>query len=108
MSLILAAPFATVYPPLLEAAVQVFEAVILNVWPRIDYYRGDIIEGLSNCWREIIYESISPSHALARVRFNIERVVRLMTAYLKTQRNITDDYVMLIASDNRLKDLLIS
>lgn len=88
--------------------MQVFEAIVLNAWPRIDYYKGDILDGLLSCWCKIIDEGADPSHALARVRFNIEKVVRLMTAYLKTQRNIADDYRVLIASDARLKELLLT
>ena len=105
---VLEAPFASAYPPLLDAAVQVFEAIILNVWPRVDYHRGDILEGLLICWCKLLNESTSPSHASARVRFKIEKVVRLMTAYLKAQRNITDDYRTLIATDSRLEVLFIS
>lgn len=93
-------------PALLDAGLQVFEAVILNVWPRVEYHRGDILEGLLSCWCKILNEGISPSHTLARVRFNIEKVIRLMTVHLKAQRNITDEYRTLIATDSRLKDLL--
>ena len=88
--------------------MQVFKAVTLNVWPRVDYYRGDILKGLLNCWLKINSENATPSHALARVRSNIEKIVRLMTSYLKTQRDIGHDYRILIASDSRLKSLLIT
>lgn len=108
VSLILAAPFATAYPPLLEAVIRVMEAIVVNLWPRIDYYRGDILEGLIYCWCKILSEEATPSDALIRVRFAIEKVVKLMTAFLKTQRNTADDYQFLIAVDHRLRDLLIS
>lgn len=80
---------------------------MVNVWPRVDYYRGDILEGLISCWCKIISEGATPSDALIRVRFNIEKIVGLMTAFLKTQRNIGDDYQILLASDSRLLGLLI-
>lgn len=101
------APLATAYPPLLDAAVQVFETVILNAWPRVDYHRGQILEGLLSCWCNIMNESICPSDALGRVRFNIEKVVGLMTAYMKVQRHIMADYDALIAADSSLEGLLI-
>ena len=102
------APLATAYPPLLDAAVQVFEAVIVNVWPRVDDHKGQILEGLLSCWCNMLDESRCPSDALGRVRFNIEKVVKLMTACMKAQRHIMDDYHALIAADSRLEGLLIS
>jgi hypothetical protein len=83
------------------------EAVVVNVWPRVDYHRGDIFAGLISCWLKILGEEENPSDALIRVRCNIEKAVRLMTAYLKTQRNIADEYHALIAADGRLRGLLM-
>lgn len=108
-SLILTAPFATKYPPLLDATVRAVEAVVVNVWPRIDYYRMNILDGLVGCWCKILNEEVTSSNnVLIRVKSHIEKVVRLMTALLKTQRNIKDDYHHLIAIDGRLKDLLFT
>lgn len=87
--------------------VRVVEAIVVNLWPRLDYHRGDIFEGLITCWCKILSEEATPSDALIQVRFAIEKVVKLMTAYLKTQRNTANDYQMLIAVDHRLRDLLI-
>lgn len=106
VSQILAAPFATAYSPLIEAAVQALEAIVVNVWPRVDYYRGDIFKGLITCWCKIGNEEERPSEDLLRVGRNIEKVVRLMTAFLKTQRNIADEYHVLIATNSRLRALL--
>lgn len=87
--------------------MQVFEAVVVNVWPRVDYYRGDILEGLLSCWCMITSERATPSDALASVKSNIEKIVGLTTAYLKTKRNMINDYRKLIAADSRLGDVLI-
>ena len=106
ISQILAAPFATAYPPLIEVAVQALEAVMFNVWPRLDYYRGNIFAGLISCWCKILSDE-ETSEEISIVRGNIEEVVRLMTAFLKTQRNIADEYRVLIATDSRLQALLI-
>lgn len=63
--------------------------------------------GLLGCWCNMLNNSMCPSNGLAGVRFNIEKVVELMTEYAKPQRQIMDDYHSLIAADCRLQDLLI-
>jgi len=37
-------------PRLLLAATRALQALILNAWPRVHVYRGEIVKGLVQCW----------------------------------------------------------
>ncbi|RAL04172.1 tRNA adenylyltransferase [Aspergillus ibericus CBS 121593] len=43
-------PFGTAHPPLLLAGVAVTRAVILNAYPRIWAWRGEIVAAACKCW----------------------------------------------------------
>lgn len=108
LSQILSAPFATAYPPLLEASVHAMDAVIVHVWPRVAYHRGEILEGLIICWCRIQGEEEErQSTELLRIQTNIHRTVKLVTAILKPDVNVLEEYQTLIDADRRLQNLLI-
>ena len=102
----LAAPFATAYPPLLQVSVQAMEAVIVNDWPRISYYRGEILRGLTICWCRIKDKEII-SRELAEVQISVQRVSKLLTFVLREEIDVADEYRILIDSDDQLRDLLV-
>jgi hypothetical protein len=56
LSNILANPHGPAYCSLLLIAAQSMQTLILNSWPRIHRYRGDIIRGLSICWIRVCEE----------------------------------------------------
>ncbi|KAL4939303.1 hypothetical protein BDV06DRAFT_214427 [Aspergillus oleicola] len=43
-------PFGTAHPPLLLAALSAVRAVILNAYPRIWRWRGELLGALCSCW----------------------------------------------------------
>lgn len=106
---VLSAPFATAYPPLLEASVHAIDAVVVNVWPRVAFHRGEILEGLVVCWCRIQGEEErqSDEEQLQRIQTDIHRTVKLVTAILKTDMDVTEEYRTLIDADRRLQNLLI-
>lgn len=101
----LAAPFATAYAPLLQASVKALEAAILNDWPRISHHRGEILKGLTICWCRIL-EQETESKELNMVQESIKRMIQLLTAVMKTDVNVIEEYQILIDSDDRLRGLL--
>lgn len=106
MSGILTAPFATAYPPLLQAALHAIETIILVDWPRIAYHRGEILRGLTVCWCKVDEEK-SQAADLEEVQVKIRHCVNLLTVVLKRDVAVELDYKTLIESDNRLERLLV-
>lgn len=103
---ILAAPFATAYPPLLRASVKTAQTIIIADWPRIAYYRGEILKGLTICWCRIA-DKEAPSQELKEVRDSIERAMQSLTSVLRRNAKVIEEYQILIDSDSRLQDLLV-
>ncbi|KAL4950207.1 hypothetical protein BDW69DRAFT_197456 [Aspergillus filifer] len=46
-------PFGTVHPPLLLAALSAARAVILNAYPRIWRWRGELFGAICSCWLHV-------------------------------------------------------
>jgi len=101
----LADPFATAYPPLLQASVKSIRAIIVTAWPRVAYHRGDILQGLTICWCRI-EEQETESEELRIIKEDVKDTVRLLTVVLEMDVNVAEDYRQLIDSDNRLQGLL--
>lgn len=105
LSQVLSAPFAIAYPPLLKASVHAIDAVLINVWPRVAYHRGELLEGLLVCWCRIQGE-VTQSRELQRIQAGIQHTVTLFTAILRMDIKVTEEYQTLIDSDRRLQTLL--
>jgi tRNA nucleotidyltransferase (CCA-adding enzyme) len=56
LSNLLSDPFASASPSLLSTALTSYKAVISNGWPRIGYWRGDVLRGLCTLWVRILEE----------------------------------------------------
>ena len=94
------------YPPLLKASVHAIDAVVVNVWPRVAYHRGELLEGLLICWCRIQGE-VTQSKELQRIQAGIHHTVKLVTEILRVDINVAEEYQTLIDSDRRLQTLLI-
>ena len=82
------------------------EAVIVSVWPRVAYHRGEILEGLVICWCRIEADG-KHSKDLKKIQANIQNTIKLLTEILKRDIEIANEYQALINSDARLRDLLL-
>ncbi|KAL9122692.1 MAG: hypothetical protein Q9187_000748 [Circinaria calcarea] len=106
VSEILSSPFSTAYTPLLHAATRALDAIILNNWPRVSYYRGDIWKALAICWCRMQEEQV-PSQKLQSVAHQLQQTSKLLTAALKaTNIDVDEESAMLIKSNASLKELL--
>lgn len=103
---ILAAPFATAYPPLLQASVKAVQTIIIADWPRIAHHRGEILKCVTICWCRIGDEE-AQSQELNEVREGIKQAVQLLTCVVTRDVKVAEEYQTLINSDGRLRDLLI-
>ncbi|KAL8925762.1 MAG: hypothetical protein Q9208_003259 [Pyrenodesmia sp. 3 TL-2023] len=102
----LAAPFATAYPPLLDAALQTSRAILINGWPRMVYHRGEILEGLVICWCRIQDEDGEPTNTLGSTKTNVEEVLRAVVQILKNDTVAKEELQMLQESDVRFKTFM--
>ncbi|KAL8657980.1 MAG: hypothetical protein Q9226_001390 [Calogaya cf. arnoldii] len=102
---ILTAPFATAYPPLLNASLQVLRAIIVNGWPRLAFHRAEILEGLIVCWCKI-QEEDKPTTALLTVRKDIEEVLRPVVQLLSGDQEMREDLKIIQDCDPRLQTIL--
>ena len=102
----LSAPFATAYPPLLQAALHAVQTIIVVDWPRMAYHRGEVLKGLVVCWCRIEDEG-DRSAELKVVQRQIKHGVKLLTAVLKRELDIEPEYKLLVESDDRLGQLLV-
>lgn len=101
----MAAPFATAYPPLLQASVKALQTIIVADWPRIAHHRGEILKGVTICWCRIGDEE-AQSQELKEVRESIKQAVQLLTCVVTGVNKVEEEYQNLIDSDSRIQDLL--
>ena len=107
LSGILSNPFATAYPPLLLAALQATQSVTIINWSRMEYHGSEILRSLIVCWcRAIQDDDTARPSSLGHVKAEIKYSVRLLTAVLKRNIDVAAEYRLLMASDDRLQELL--
>ncbi|KAL4883430.1 hypothetical protein BJY04DRAFT_226490 [Aspergillus karnatakaensis] len=51
-------PFGPAYPPLLRAATCLARAVVLNAYPRLWRWRGEILGAICSCWVYILEDEV--------------------------------------------------
>lgn len=103
---ILTAPFATAYPPLLDAALQTLRALLTNGWPRMAYHRGEILEGLVICWCRIEYEEGESRNKIIGTKRSIEEISHAVLQTLMDDKVAKEEIQMLQESDLRFKIFL--
>lgn len=105
LSGILAAPFATAYPALLQASVKAIQGIIVAAWPRIARHRGEILKSITICWCRLDDEK-AQSEELKAVQISIEQTVQLLTCAVTQDFDLVEECQSLIDVDGRLRDLL--
>ncbi|KAL8793699.1 MAG: hypothetical protein Q9195_003748 [Heterodermia aff. obscurata] len=107
LSAVLSDPFATAYPPLLLAALQAIQSVIIIDWSRMEYHGGEILRSLIICWCKILQdEDTARPSSLGQVKAEIKHNIGLLTAVLKRDTDVAVEYRMLKENDGRLEELL--
>lgn len=79
---------------------------MLVAWPRIPYYRGEILTGLTVCWSRIEEQKIRPKE-LGILQQHLESTVNILTAVLARLVNVPEEYQVIIDSDKRFRRLLL-
>jgi tRNA nucleotidyltransferase (CCA-adding enzyme) len=89
---------------LLKASAVTLQAVILNDWPRIAYYRGEIIKGITACWCTI-QEDGRLSEEFEDIRVVLKQDVELLKVALEADITSVQEIDGLLGSDARLSGL---
>ncbi|MCJ1250460.1 hypothetical protein MMC30_007688 [Trapelia coarctata] len=100
----LSAPFGLAHPPLLKASALALQAIILNDWPRIAYYRGDILRGITACWCGM-QDDGRTSKEFEDIRVVLKQGVGLLKAALDADVASIQEIEGLLGSDTRLGGL---
>ena len=83
------------------------QAIIVNLWPRLSYHKGEIMRGLLICWCRIKDCEVE-SRELLQIQQGIENAMRLLKAVLQSNVDVKEDHRILVDSDSRLRDLLVA
>ena len=76
-------------------------------WPRVAHHRGDFLEGLIACWCYLQEEELL-SADLKELSNSVQKTMRLLTTISKKSVDVVVEYQVLIDSDSRLRDLLVT
>ncbi len=90
--------------PVLRAGVKALRAVVLNAWPRIAEWRGEVLRGLALGWLRV--EGLEGGEEVAGSRREMREVVGLLRVVVGEQVGFEGQCAVLIAADGRLGGLL--
>ncbi|KAF2265755.1 poly A polymerase C-terminal region-like protein [Lojkania enalia] len=93
LSNILAEPLGPAYPPLMLAAAKGMQAAILNGWPRISGYRGEITRGVAVGWVRCVEENEENEgngerKEVSEIKEELRECVGMLEAVLKTDEEM--------------------
>ncbi|MCJ1477733.1 hypothetical protein MMC13_006406 [Lambiella insularis] len=104
---VLSAPFSPAHPPLLLAAALALQCLILNAWPRMSYYRGEVLKGLTLSWC-MLNEDHRRSDELSRVRDVLRQNAALLREVLGKDSETMQEVYQLLHAVPQLDKLLPS
>ncbi|KAL3496261.1 hypothetical protein BJX62DRAFT_222241 [Aspergillus germanicus] len=130
-------PFGTAHPPFLLSAVSTARVVILNAYPRIWRWRGELLGAISSCWLHILEDQSDTEHRrskststpppeelkkvqLVQLQMELQGLAHLLRYALENpihpdsdegqreaQNNIAKEVQMLVDADDNLRDCLL-
>jgi len=102
LSNVLSDPLGAAHPPLLMAAVKAIQACVLNAWPRMDVWRGEVLRGLAGAWLTLENED---SEDVGEVRRESAEILAMLVVAVKGKVNLEKDLQSLVEADGRLREL---
>ena len=114
LSGILAEPLGPTYPRLLVTATKGLQSVILNGWPRIAGYKGEIMRGVSVCWIRVceemegknVIEGEERWKELESVKQELRIVVQMLDSVFCEEFDWRAEKESLVSANGSLKDLI--
>ncbi|RDW79192.1 Tti2 family protein [Aspergillus mulundensis] len=121
-------PFGTAHPPLLLSSLSVTRAVLLNAYPRVWRWRGELLGAICSCWLHILEdeeESKGPYEKkaadLEKLKKELQGSVYLLRyvlehpllddndqGQLEAKENISKEMQILVDADESLKACLFA
>ncbi|KAL4807575.1 hypothetical protein BDV18DRAFT_151568 [Aspergillus unguis] len=127
-------PFGPAHPPLLLAALSATRAVILNAYPRIWRWRGEILSAVCYCWLHVTEDEEDSKASeeqkdkfaqLEKVKNELQGAVHLLryvlenpvevqpdsvpdAGQLKAKEDIGSEIQSLVSADESLRDCLLA
>jgi tRNA nucleotidyltransferase (CCA-adding enzyme) len=98
-------PLGAKYPPLLLVATKAMGSVVTNAWPRVGFWRGDLMKGICGCWLRVREEG--EGEDLEEVKSELKELVGLVGRILEGEEGVDWDNEVrdLIGADDRLAGL---
>ncbi|KAK0253258.1 hypothetical protein B0A54_11380 [Friedmanniomyces endolithicus] len=90
--------------PTLRAGVQALRTVVLNCWPRIAEWRGEVLKGLALGWLRV--DGVESGEEVEGLRGEMREVAGLLRVVVGEQVGFEGECAVLIAADGRLEGLL--
>ena len=100
-------PFITAHDRLLVTSAKALQTVILNCWPRIPVYGGDILKGATICWFRLT-EDIIEKPSFVEARDILQDAVGLLRAALADEAGALAAMDETLESDPRLRGLKVA
>lgn len=79
------------------------QTVMLNDWPRIPFYSGEVLKGLAVCWCGILIESDQQEWGFLKEL--LKRTLEIFKAAVAEEKNMIEDIDVVLRSDERLREL---
>lgn len=96
-------PLADAQLETLLSSAKALQAVILNGWPRMVEYRGEVLKGLTFCWIKI---AGMEGKEVERLRSEMKETVKMLRYAVRREVDLDQDCHMLAQADPRVKELL--
>ena len=91
---ILAEPFGTTHPPMLQSATAVLQALLRTCWPRVPHYCNDIVRGLMLCWLNVEEEyEEEGSFPAAELKAELVKAADMLAAVMQAVDDNMDERV---------------
>ncbi|PGH23721.1 hypothetical protein AJ80_02149 [Polytolypa hystricis UAMH7299] len=116
-------PFGTAYVPLLAAGVEVARALVLNAWPRLERWRGEVLGAICVCWMHVCEETEEQQdeegeRGFEELKKALKEVVEILRIVLgdgpgeeegggRRSVDVENELRELVEADERLAELLI-
>ena len=110
---ILTEPLGPAYPSLLVVAAKALQFVILNAWPRVQFWEGEILKGVTVCWVRVLEDMENEADnenkkALEEVKDELKVCVEMVRVVMKSEgsgERFQVDVKKLASTDEKLESL---
>jgi tRNA nucleotidyltransferase/poly(A) polymerase len=110
---VLAEPLGPTYPNLLLVATKALQFVILNAWPRISFWEGEILKGVTVCWVRVLEDMENRAdnenkRVLGEVMDELKVCVEMVRAVMDSEgkaESFQADVKKLVSTDEKLEFL---